>query len=210
MTDTYFFVPEEKLSRLATAYTWYEGKGLNRFPDKPIAEGAFEYSADYAYRAPKKLYAGGAGLSSTAADYARFCQMVLSGGTLDGKRLLGRKSVELMTHDQLGAISRDQAFGLGFGVSGVKSPLAEVGSPGQYGWGGFFYTLFFIDPKEDRRAEPGPAVRSAGLPGYRRLIESTHRTPAGPVAERYSACRVQVLKLRNHRPAVCAKMVPRY
>ena len=53
-----------------------------------------------------------------------------------------------MSNDQLGRIQADLGFGLGFGVSGVKAPLDELGSPGQYGWGGFFYTTFFIDPKE--------------------------------------------------------------
>jgi CubicO group peptidase (beta-lactamase class C family) len=53
-----------------------------------------------------------------------------------------------MTHDQLGKISSDQAFGLGFGIAGVKGPLSELGSPGEYNWGGFFYTTFSIDPKE--------------------------------------------------------------
>jgi len=142
-------LPDEKTARLATAYTWYDGKGLKRFPDEPIAEGNFVYSADYPYRGPKSLYAGGAGLSSTAADYARFCQMMLEGGKLDGARLLGRKSVELMTQDQLGKIDADTGFGLGFGVEGVKGPLTELGSPGRYGWGGFYYTYFFIDPKEN-------------------------------------------------------------
>ena len=149
MKDTCFFVPDDKVARLATAYTWYDGKGLSRFPDKPIDEGAFSYSADYPYRGPKKLFAGGAGLCSTAADYARFCQMILNGGKIDGARLLSRKSVELMTHDQLGKVSPDFGFGIGFGVSGEKGPLDEIGSPGNYGWGGFFYTLFVIDPKED-------------------------------------------------------------
>ncbi len=148
MRDTYFFVPEEKTGRLATAYTWYAGKGLNRFPDKPIVEGTFSYTADYPYRGPKKLFSGGAGLNSTAADYARFCQMILNGGQLDGTRLLSRKTVELMTHDQLGKISPDSGFGLGFGVFGAKEPPAEVGSPGKYGWGGFFFTHFVIDPQE--------------------------------------------------------------
>jgi len=148
MKDTHFYLPAEKVSRLATAYTWYEGKGLNSFPDKPIVEGSFEYSADYPYRGPETLFAGGAGLSSTVADYARFCQMMLNGGKLDGTRLLSPKSVELMTHDQLGKVAPEQAFGLGFGVSGIKAPLAELGSPGKYGWGGFYYTGFFIDPKE--------------------------------------------------------------
>ncbi len=148
MNDTYFFLPQDKVSRLATAYTWYDGKGLARFPDQPITEGSFTYSADYPYRGPKTLYAGGAGLCSTVTDYARFCLMMLNQGQFEGKRLLSRKSVELMTHDQLGRIQPDMGFGLGFGVSGVKAPLEELGSPGQYGWGGFYYTTFFIDPKE--------------------------------------------------------------
>jgi CubicO group peptidase (beta-lactamase class C family) len=148
MKDTYFYVPEDKVSRLATAYTWYPGKGLSRFPDTPIVEGPFSYSADYPSRGPKKLYSGGAGLCSTAEDYARFCQLMLNGGKLGNTRLLSRKSVELMTHDQLGKISSDQAFGLGFGINGDKGPLSELGSPGEYNWGGFFYTAFSIDPKE--------------------------------------------------------------
>jgi CubicO group peptidase (beta-lactamase class C family) len=58
-------------------------------------------------------------------------------------------AIELMTHDQLGPKLPDQAFGFGFGIDGVKIPLHELGSPGQYNWGGFFYTGFTIDPKED-------------------------------------------------------------
>jgi CubicO group peptidase (beta-lactamase class C family) len=149
MKDTYFFPPDNKLDRLATAYTYSPDKGLNRFPDTPITEGTFSYSADYPYRGVKKLFSGGAGLNSTAADYARFCQMLLEGGKLGNTRILSRKSVELMTHDQLGKISSDQAFGLGFGIEGVKSPLAELGTPGEYNWGGFFYTAFSVDPKEE-------------------------------------------------------------
>ena len=148
MTDTYFYPPENKLDRLAAAYTWYPDKGLSRFLDAPIVEGSFAYAADYPYRGPKRLFSGGAGLCSTAADYAHFCQMMLEGGKFGGTRLLSRKSVELMTQDHLGRISADQSFGLGFGVDGVKSPLAELGSSGEYNWGGFFYTAFVIDPKE--------------------------------------------------------------
>ena len=148
MNDTYFFPPENKLRRLAVAYSYFDGKGLTRFPDTPIQEGPFSYSADYPYKGAKKLFSGGGGLVSTAEDYARFCEMMLENGTAGGKRLLSRKSVELMTHDQLGKIGPDQAFGLGFGVEGVKEPLAELGSPGSYDWGGFFYTSFVIDPKE--------------------------------------------------------------
>lgn len=148
MKDTYFFPPEDKLKRLAAAYTWYPEKGLQRFPDTPIAEGPFSYSADYPYRGPKKLYAGGAGLCSTAMDYARFCQLMLDGGKTGGTRLISRKTVELMTTDRIGKIGPDQGFGLGFGVDGVKAPLEELGSPGEYNWGGFFYTTFNIDPQE--------------------------------------------------------------
>ncbi len=148
MKDTYFYPPEDKLARLAAAYTYYPDKGLNRFPDTPITEGPFTYSADYPYRGPKKLFSGGAGLTSTAADYARFCQMMLDGGKIGNQRLLSRKSIELMTQDQLGRISPDQAFGLGFGIEGLKAPLTEIGTPGEYDWGGFFYTAFSIDPKE--------------------------------------------------------------
>ncbi|MGB9435712.1 MAG: serine hydrolase domain-containing protein [Candidatus Acidiferrum sp.] len=149
MKDTYFFPPDNKLDRLATAYTYSPDKGLNRFPDTPITEGTFSYSANYPYGGVKKLFSGGAGLNSTAADYARFCQMLLEGGKLGNTRILSRKSVELMTHDQLGKIASDQAFGLGFGIEGVKTPLAELGTPGEYTWGGFFYTAFSVDPKEE-------------------------------------------------------------
>ncbi len=148
MKDTYFYPPDNKLDRLATAYTYYPGKGLNRFPDTPIREGSFVYSADYPSRGPKKLFSGGAGLVSTAMDYARFCQMMLDDGKVGSTHLLSRKTVELMTHDQLGKISPDMGFGLGFGIDGVKGPLTELGSVGEYSWGGFFYTGFTIDPKE--------------------------------------------------------------
>jgi CubicO group peptidase (beta-lactamase class C family) len=149
MRDTCFFLPDDKAPRLATAYTFYDGVGLARFPDKPIVEDTFAYSADYPVRGPKKLFSGGAGLVSTAMDYARFCQMMLNGGRLGDARILSRKSVELMSHDQLGRIDPDRGFGLGFGVDGVKAPLTEVGSAGAFNWGGFFFTSFVIDPKED-------------------------------------------------------------
>jgi CubicO group peptidase (beta-lactamase class C family) len=148
MKDTYFYLPDDKVDRLAALYTYYEGKGLNRFPDTPITEGPFSYSADYPYRGPKKLFSGGGGLVSTAQDYMRFCQMMLDGGKAGNIQFLSHKSVELMTHDQLGSISSDRAFGLGFGIEGVKVPLAETGSTGEYRWGGLYYTAFSIDPKD--------------------------------------------------------------
>lgn len=74
--------------------------------------------------------------------------MLLEGGKLANVRILSPKSVELMTHDQLGKIDPDEAFGLGFGIDGVKAPLEELSTPGEYEWGGFYYTGFRIDPKE--------------------------------------------------------------
>jgi CubicO group peptidase (beta-lactamase class C family) len=148
MKDTYFFVPDNKVDRLATAYTYYDGKGLQRFPETPIAEGPFVYSADYPYKGPKKLFSGGAGLVSSVPDYARFCQMILDGGKVGSTRLISRKTLELMSHDQIGRIDNNMGFGIGFGVDGAKGPLQEIGSEGSLGWGGFFYTLFKIDPKE--------------------------------------------------------------
>ena len=149
MKDTFFYLPDDKVARLATAYAWLDGKGLVRFPETPLNEGAMVYSAEYPIQGPKKLFSGGAGLCSTAMDYARFCQMILDGGKLGDVRILSRKSVELMSHDQLGKINPDFGFGLGFGIDGLKAPLQELGSPGEFQWGGFFYTKFVIDPKED-------------------------------------------------------------
>ena len=122
------------------------GAATQGFPPPPrrnlrsisITEENTTYSADYPYRGPKKLFSGGAGLVSTAADYLRFCQMMLDGGKAGTTRLISRKSVELMTQDQLGKIGTDQGFGLGFGVYGVKAPLSELGSPGEFAWGGFY------------------------------------------------------------------------
>ena len=80
MKDTFFYVPQDKVDRLATAYTLYEGKSLARFPAGAITEGPFSYSADYPVAGPKKLFSGGGGLCSTASDYARFCQLMLNKG----------------------------------------------------------------------------------------------------------------------------------
>ncbi|MEW5974250.1 MAG: serine hydrolase domain-containing protein [Acidobacteriota bacterium] len=150
MKDTGFFPPQEKRSRLATAYTYYAGKGLQPFRDKEkIREGHFVYSADYPYAGPRTYFSGGGGLCSTAEDYYRFCQMMLNGGTFNGKRLLSRKSVELMIQDHVAGKVEQLGFGLGFGVNADPRHLTELGSLGAFYWGGFFYTSFVIDPKED-------------------------------------------------------------
>ena len=165
MKDTYFFLPTEKVPRLATAYTYYAEKGLNRFPGRAHRGGDDSPTPPTTPTSgPRKLFSGGAGLSSTAMDYARFCQMMLNGGSLDHVRLLSRKSVELMTHDQLGNIDREMGFGLGFGVDGVKAPLVELGSAGDFNWGGFYYTSFVVDPKEDMIVIFDGAAPSHGRP----------------------------------------------
>lgn len=150
MKDTAFFLPQDKLSRLATAYTYYPEKGLQPFGDQQrIEEGPFVYSADYPYAGPRTYFSGGGGLCSTAQDYYRLCQMMLNGGTFNGTRLLSRKSVELISQNHVQGKLDTMGFGLGFGVNSEARHLTELGSLGAYYWGGFFYTSFVIDPKEE-------------------------------------------------------------
>lgn len=150
MKDTYYFLPDEKVARLATAYTYYAEKGLHPILDKQIIkEGQLEYSADYPYRGPRTYFSGGGGLSSTAEDYYRFCQMLLNGGQLNGVRILSRKSVELISQNHVQGKLDEMGYGLGFGVTSEPKFLTELGSVGSYYWGGFYYTAFVIDPKED-------------------------------------------------------------
>jgi len=150
MKDSYFFLPEDKVSRLAAAYTYYPEKGLQVIPDNAvIKEGGFSYSADYPYRGPRTYFSGGGGLCATTEDYYRFCQMMLNKGELNGARLLSRKSVELMSEDHIQGKVDTFGYGLGFGVNSEERYLTELGSIGGYYWGGFYDTSFVIDPKED-------------------------------------------------------------
>lgn len=150
MTDSAFFPPKEKLDRLAAVYERTPEGKLKRVSDQPIVQGSFVYSVDYAYRGPRRYYSGGGGLCSTISDYARFCQMLLDGGELNGTRLLSRKTVELMTINQIGDLKMGgpQKFGLGFMVLTDRGQTNLNASLGSYGWGGFFNTTFLIDPKE--------------------------------------------------------------
>ncbi len=142
MTDTAFYVPAEKAGRLAALYAAGDD-GRVRPAARPFFRG---------YSEPPALLLGGAGLVSTAADYARFLQTLLNGGRLDGVRLLSRKSVELMTVDHLGGLRSPYpgyGFGLGFAVRVDLAESASLGSEGEYAWGGIFNTTFFVDPKEE-------------------------------------------------------------
>ena len=104
---------------------------------------------------PPTLFSGGAGLRSTAQDYARFAQMLLNGGELDGARILGRKTVELMTVDHLeegmppGFLSPGWSFGLGFTVKTEAGLDGLPSSVGEYNWIGIQGTSFWVDPEED-------------------------------------------------------------
>ncbi len=150
MKDSGFFLPDEKVARLATAYTYYPDKGLQPILDRQVVkDGEFAYSADYPYRGPRTYFSGGGGLCSTAEDYYRFCQMMLTGGELNGVRLLSRKSVELISENHVQGKLEDFGYGLGFGVDSEPRFRKELGSIGSYYWGGFYYTAFVIDPKED-------------------------------------------------------------
>ena len=146
MKDTFFQVPTEKVSRFAANYRYNRGQKERRLSDSP-AESKFVKDVT--------LFSGGGGLVSTAADYWRFCQMLLNGGTLDGVRLLGRKTVELMTQDHLPALLEDPdpnsdfGFGLGFRVILDVPSTGAPGSVGEYSWGGAAGTVFWVDPKEE-------------------------------------------------------------
>lgn len=145
MNDTGFYVPDDKTERLAAHYQLQE-------------DGSLKPSAAYLdFRKPPALPSGGGGLVSTAADYGRFLQMLLNGGTLDGVRILSRKSVELMTADHTVGLEErgllgDRGFGLGFALRGELGDSGILGSPGSYGWAGIFNTFFWIDPKEELTA----------------------------------------------------------
>lgn len=148
MTDTYFALPAAKRDRLAAVYNQTPDSSIRKMGDQADERGYLVYSATYPNQQPHTYFSGGAGLVSTITDYARFLQMMLNGGELGGVRILGRKTVELMTVNHVGDLMGAQGFGLGFSVLRDLGRSSELGSVGQYGWGGFFFTNFFVDPKE--------------------------------------------------------------
>lgn len=141
MKDTYFYLPENKHNRLVALHGNRDGKVYKL---KSPAYDALD--ADY----PKlrgTYFSGGAGLSSTAEDYARFLQLFLNGGTFNGNRLLSRKTVELILTDQLPEL--DNEFGLGFGLETEKNDYRSPVSIGSFSWGGAFSTQYWADPQEN-------------------------------------------------------------
>ncbi len=146
MRDTHFYLPMEKKNRLATVYGSKEAGGLERVPEPGHMVGQGMY-----VNGPRKSFSGGAGLLSTARDYARFLQMMANGGTLDGQRILSPKTVELMTTDHLRDIpyGSGEGFGLGFSVLKDLGDRGEMGTVGEYGWGGAYHSTYWVDPAED-------------------------------------------------------------
>ena len=111
MNDTSFSLPAEKKARLAPVYNQANGAGIKRMGTDPNVTGYLTYTATYPTQSPRQFFSGGAGLVSTASDYGRFLQMMLNGGELDGARVLGRKTVELMTVNHVGDLLVRRASG---------------------------------------------------------------------------------------------------
>ena len=143
MKDTGFDVMPEKMNRLAKTYKVVKGKFVE---DEPLIGTWPEEGRD--------VEAGGAGIFSTAEDFGRFAQMLCNGGTLDGQRILGRKTIELMTADHMVKLpdnqgaTRQKGFGLGVEVTTDLGQLSMPSSVGQFGWYGAATTYCQIDPKE--------------------------------------------------------------
>lgn len=148
MTDSHFYLPKTKFDRLVPVYTDVQGKLM------ALEEIGMEAQASYPKEGPRDFFAGGAGLSSTTLDYARFIQELVEGG---GK-LLGPAAIKEMTTDQLPRVitnyqpnpnQTDGSFCLGFTLYQDKPTKKSPKSPGTFEWSGYFNTKFFIDPKEE-------------------------------------------------------------
>jgi CubicO group peptidase (beta-lactamase class C family) len=165
MRDSFFQVPADKAERLAQPW---------QRPGGPAMTPRFDPVA------PARFQSGGGGLVSTAADYLAFATMLLNGGELGGHRILGRKTIEFMTSDHLGAIPVDTpglGFGLGFQVRRDAGIAGLPGSVGEYGWAGNAGTLFWVDPREKLIAiymvQVSDFDRVALRNQFRTLVEST-------------------------------------
>ena len=152
MKDTHFKLPPAKRDRLAALYRPSADKKLEKVGDDVQKIDALTYSANMPF-SDKGYFSGGAGLVSTAADYARFLQMLLNKGELNGKRLLKPETIELMTRNQIGELKvaiggHGDKFGYGFGILTEAGRGADVASAGTFSWGGIFNTYFWVDPEK--------------------------------------------------------------
>lgn len=142
MKDSYFNVPATKAARLTTVYTEDNNQKIIEW------SSAFR-NIDPAYPLiPKSYFSGGAGLSSTALDYSIFLQMLLNGGSYNGKQILGRRTVELMLSPQGDHLLGDDNFCLGFALTSKKTANLKMLNEGSFAWGGYFGTTYWADPKE--------------------------------------------------------------
>ncbi len=142
MNDTWFNLPSDKASRLTTVYTEDSLGHVIPWQNK------MDINADYP-EMNKHYFSGGAGLSSTAWDYAVFLQMIMNGGSYNGKRILSKRTVEMMLHPQLDfTFNGTNNFGLGFEIVTDKGSADAPRNAGTFDWGGFFGTTYFADPKE--------------------------------------------------------------
>jgi CubicO group peptidase (beta-lactamase class C family) len=144
MQDTYFYLPENKTSRLVEVHVPHNSTWIKPAPGQG-------WDTSYPVSGSKTHFSGGGGLSSTAMDYAKFLQMFLNGGEYNGIRILSRKTIETMMSYQMVDLdpSEGKYHGLGFAVSTEKTVAkGGIGSPGTFDWGGAFNTQYFADPKE--------------------------------------------------------------
>jgi CubicO group peptidase (beta-lactamase class C family) len=143
MRDTHFFLPAGDRDRLAVVYASTGDSAVVRAPDGPRGQG------DYV-EGPRRSFSGGAGLLSTARDYARFLEMLRNGGSLDGVRVLAPKTVALMTTNQTDTLysMTGEGFGLGFRVLQRAGADGRVESVGSFGWTGAYGTIYEVDPTE--------------------------------------------------------------
>ena len=152
MKDTYFFLPREKQSRLVELYTQQGNQTKLRIQDSLISLNGIFYR-DFPKTPGGSFFSGGAGLASTAYDYALFGQMLLNGGALFGKRILSPATIELMTSNQIGDLlmwgdaNKTRRFGLGFGILTDYAERTTMIPEGSYGWDGMFASHYWTDPK---------------------------------------------------------------
>ncbi len=142
MNDTYFYLPEEKQDRLVKCY---QRTSL----DSAYVLSRSKIDQIYPLAQDQLYHGGGAGLSGTIEDYAKFCQMILNKGEFNHKRILGRKTVELMSTNELFDIPGTYQFGLGFEVMSERGFIRSMISPGSLKWGGAYGTEYTIDPQEN-------------------------------------------------------------
>ena len=143
MNDTWFYLPKEKHDRLVSVQQITDGK-WGKYP-------VTFYDTDYPKKGAKRFFSGGAGLSSTAKDYATFLQMYLNNGELNGTRILSRTTVQSIMGNQIADLFGDtnKFYGLAFGVVNRSGQDAGgIGSEGTFDWGGYFNTQYFADPNE--------------------------------------------------------------